>query len=743
MVSRSYRIGVDSGLSWAYSALALAFASSWVVVPVAAKDQIGPWLWSAIGAFVVLSVCSAWRGARLRLGDRDVVAMAVIAVAMQVAWAGGSDAPIAPGQRCMVTTAVVFGAFAFASRRTLISAIAAAVTAQVVVDWVVVGPLEASENLWPVAAAGIAAAVCISVMREAARRADEASELQQIVSVSTARDVAQLQAQRDIQGVLHDDVVAALRAVSLPEVSWAEARRAADDAIAAIERAPASNDDHAAVDLSELVREVAPVPQTVTTIRVGDGVRVPGDVARAAVAAAAEVLRNVARHAHARHVLLTLERNGDGFALTIDDDGVGFRPLAAMNRSHGLRYSVVRRLEDVGGRADIDSAPGRGTTVRLAWESTSTTAPVQPTRAERIAAGIGDLRRPLVALCLPYLAMSGAFAVRYTVDGRLPWWLLAWFVGLCAITLIVATRVRTGLSGPVVAAALGYGVVGTVAALFLVPAGALHNYSSWPLGATASLLAIVVVVRPPWEAGTALLAQQVAIWVAAVSGQFDPGPSANHIAGVIPAALSTITPVVLGLVLGQAVLRLGGVVTRANNDIRARAAAESARLARESVHRRRRDDLNEEILPFLRGVAGPTSSRGRPGLRERARMLEHTARDELHLPGVLDIVARNLLRRARAGGCAVTLQAGGGDVAPPSLLRDVLVAALSSGAVPRELVVSINRTEDASSVSLVALPGDQDRAEALQREFGDAMSILDSTPEATWAEVRLPAPVIA
>ena len=110
---------------------------------------------------------------------------------------------------------------------------------------------------------------------------------------------------------------------------------------------------------------------------------------------------------------------------------------------------------------------------------------------------------------------------------------------------------------------------------------------------------------------------------------------------------------------------------------------------------------------------------------------------------MLDIVTRNLLRRARAGGCAVTLQAGGGDGAAPGLLRDVLVAALSSGAVPRELVVSVNRTEDASSVSLVALPGDQDRAEALQREFGDAMSILDSTPEATWAEVRLSAAVIA
>jgi len=437
-----------------------------------------------------------------------------------------------------------------------------------------------------------------------------------------------------------------------------------------------------------------------------------------------------------------LEPAGLGVDLSREQNGqplLRHAPAQPPNRVH-----CDRDEHDASDESCIsDSAPGRGTTVRLTWESTSTAAPVRPTRAERIAAGIGDLRRPLVAMCLPYLAMSGTFAVRYTLNGRLPSWLLAWFVGLCAITLIVATRVRTGLSGPVVAAALGYGVVGTVAALFLVPAGALHNYSSWPLGATASLLAMVVVVRPLWEAGTALLAQQVAITIAAFSGRFAPGPSVDHIADVIPAALSTITPVVLGLVLGQAVLRLGGVVTRANNDIRARAAAESARLARESVRRRRLDDLNEEILPFLRGVAGPTAPRGRPGVRERARILEHTARDELHLPGVLDIVTRNLLRRARAGGCAVTLQAGGGDVAAPSLLRDVLVAALSSGAVPRELVVSVNRTEDGSSVSLVALPGDQDRAEALQREFGDAMSILDSTPEATWAEVRLSAAVIA
>ncbi|MGV8908717.1 MAG: ATP-binding protein [Propionicimonas sp.] len=742
MGSRSYRIGVESGLSWAYAALTFGFATTWVVTAVPARGQIGPGLWAALAAYVVLTGFGGWRAARLRLGHWDVTAMAVVAVALQMAWTRELEVVIAPGQRCMVTTAVVVGAVTFAASGRRVVLVVTAVSAQLLADWVGVGLLTALGGMWPVAAAGIAIVVCVPVLREAAGRADAAADELQRVSVKAAGQGAQQQARRDIQGVLHDDVVPALRAVSLPEVTQSEARQAAKGAVAAIERSPAASDDRAPCDLTRFVRDLDPVPGTVTTIQSAEDLSVAGDIARAVTAAAAEVLRNIARHAHASHVRVVLEEDGDGFVLTIEDDGVGFRPAAAMSRSHGLRYSVVRRMEDVGGRADVTSAPGRGTTVRLAWQSVFTDLRRELTRPERVAAGIDDVRRPLAAVCLPYLAMSGGFAIWYTIDGQLPGWLLVWFAGLCMLTLTLLARAHTELSGAMVSAALGYGVAGTIISLSVLPPGALHHYSSWSLGAIAPLLALVAVVRPIWEAGAALFVTQMTIAVAALAGLSGQGQWTDQLAAVAPTGLSTVTPVVLGLVIGQAVLRLGDVVTLANNDRSMRAAAESARGARDSVHQRRLVDLNEEILPFLRGVADAVVTSGRADVREHARMLEHAARDELHIPGVLDPTARELLRRARAGGCVVTIQTGGADIQSPALVRDVLVAALASGAPPRELVLSLaqgEQGEQGAKVNLVTVPGSTDRAAALQRRFADVISMLDSTPEATWAELSVPA----
>jgi signal transduction histidine kinase len=738
VVSRSYRAGVDSGLSWAYAVLILGFAASWLVVAVAAGDRIGSGLWAAIAAFVVLSGIGGWRSARLRLGDRDVMAMAAVAVAMQSAWASEPAVTIASGQRCMITTAVAFGAFTFASRGPGVAAVATAVAAQFLADWTVVGLLDALDGLWPVVAAGIALWVCVPVVRDAARRADAAADEQHHASMEAAGLAAQRQANRDIQGVLHDDVVAALRAISLPEVSHAEARQAARDAVAAIERSPNAGDDDAPRDLAELIRDLAAVPGTVTTAVAGDAVVVPGDVVGAAMAAEAEVLRNVARHARATRVQIVLERYGDGFVLTTTDDGVGFRTSTATSRSHGLRHSVTRRMEDVGGRAEVTSAPGRGTTVRLAWQSASDAHRRGPTRPERIAAAIGDVRPTLASVVLPYLAMTTVFAIRSSLDGQLPGWLFVWLAGLCVITVVVLSRAHTGLSGPVAAAALAYGVVGTVASLLVLTPDALGDYSSWPFGATASLLAVMAVVRPAREAVGALLFQQGAIMAAVLAGRVGAGPWTERLATVTPAAQSTVTPVLLALVTSQAILRLGDVVTRANSDRSMRAAAESAHRARESLHRRRLADMNEKILPFLRDVADMVTAVGGDDVRETARMLEHAARDELHLPGLLDATARDLLDRARVGGCVVTFQMGAVDLASPELVRDVLVTALAAGGLPRDLVLSVQQTKLGATVGLVTVPGDQDRAAALQRRFGRALSILDCTPEATWAEVSAP-----
>lgn len=80
--------------------------------------------------------------------------------------------------------------------------------------------------------------------------------------------------------------------------------------------------------------------------------------------AAEEALANVAKHARATRVTLTLSWLGDAVSLDVDDDGVGFDTLPRPRESGGFGLLGLReRLSAVGGRLEVESAPGEGTTV--------------------------------------------------------------------------------------------------------------------------------------------------------------------------------------------------------------------------------------------------------------------------------------------------------------------------------------------------------------------------------------------
>jgi signal transduction histidine kinase len=78
---------------------------------------------------------------------------------------------------------------------------------------------------------------------------------------------------------------------------------------------------------------------------------------------AREALSNVGRHSGATTCRLSLVRIEDRAVLEVDDDGKGFDPLGTQ-RGDGLT-NLEQRAGAAGGRAVIDSAPGRGTTVRV------------------------------------------------------------------------------------------------------------------------------------------------------------------------------------------------------------------------------------------------------------------------------------------------------------------------------------------------------------------------------------------
>jgi len=78
-----------------------------------------------------------------------------------------------------------------------------------------------------------------------------------------------------------------------------------------------------------------------------------------------EALGNAAKHASAKHVTVSLKRANGTVALTVSDDGVGF-DRTRIGTSGGLGLVMMReRAGQLNGTFEFDTAPGRGTTIRV------------------------------------------------------------------------------------------------------------------------------------------------------------------------------------------------------------------------------------------------------------------------------------------------------------------------------------------------------------------------------------------
>jgi signal transduction histidine kinase len=76
-----------------------------------------------------------------------------------------------------------------------------------------------------------------------------------------------------------------------------------------------------------------------------------------------EALTNCARHAKAKHVLVSLRTDQQGVDVTVSDDGVGFNSNAARG-GLGL-LGMQERVHELDGKVTLTSAPNKGTTIRV------------------------------------------------------------------------------------------------------------------------------------------------------------------------------------------------------------------------------------------------------------------------------------------------------------------------------------------------------------------------------------------
>jgi PAS domain S-box-containing protein len=77
-----------------------------------------------------------------------------------------------------------------------------------------------------------------------------------------------------------------------------------------------------------------------------------------------ELLSNLRRHSQATHASLTLAEVGSTVRLEVRDDGRGFAVDGPATGGQGLR-NLRERVTRLGGRLEIESAPGAGTAVRI------------------------------------------------------------------------------------------------------------------------------------------------------------------------------------------------------------------------------------------------------------------------------------------------------------------------------------------------------------------------------------------
>ncbi len=158
----------------------------------------------------------------------------------------------------------------------------------------------------------------------------------------------------------------AAKALAILQQARSRARAALADARTAISGLRDGSDP----PLAEAIREEASRFSEATgipcTISVAEPLVLSSDVSGHALRCVAEGLANVARHAQATRASISVANGGGEVVVELSDDGVGFDASFTEERDghYGL-LGLRERARLAGGRLEVSSAPGGGTTLRL------------------------------------------------------------------------------------------------------------------------------------------------------------------------------------------------------------------------------------------------------------------------------------------------------------------------------------------------------------------------------------------
>ncbi len=165
-----------------------------------------------------------------------------------------------------------------------------------------------------------------------------------------------------------DDTVAALQKLySTIQTASEEARRIQLDL-----RPPMLDDFGVEVTINWFCREFQKVYSAIRIdkrIEIEEENKIPQTLGISLYRIVQEAFNNIARHSKGDQVLLSLGSNHAGIELTIQDNGLGFDPEEVRKRYRkGMGLSSMKeRAELSGGTLSIQSAEGKGTTLKFTW----------------------------------------------------------------------------------------------------------------------------------------------------------------------------------------------------------------------------------------------------------------------------------------------------------------------------------------------------------------------------------------
>ena len=199
-----------------------------------------------------------------------------------------------------------------------------------------------------------------------ARRVDELRARQAALERAELLAAERRRREREYLALLHDTASATFLLVGSGTVDGvADYARRDLDVLTGASGGPGLDDR--LVDVESSLRAVAEESPLTVDTRWERVPLLPVPVTLALVRAVREAMANVERHAGVREAGLSVTPESTGLVVTVTDTGHGFDPAAVPEHRRGIRGSLVERMAAVGGRATVDSRPGEGTTVRLAW----------------------------------------------------------------------------------------------------------------------------------------------------------------------------------------------------------------------------------------------------------------------------------------------------------------------------------------------------------------------------------------